>query len=170
MTRYFRLLVRLGCFSLVLATSTAILAADQPNSLGALVKSAHEQLAAIRSQLGDVERYVNNASRGANTGYGGSIFAAAGRGQFTDLDRSARDLAEIGNDVVHLTAKCVEESRSVAVKFRSYVQRVRSGISQIESASSENQVQMTVSKVRRDLDSTEEQLESVAGLSGSCSN
>jgi hypothetical protein len=171
-----RILNRLGVglslltLSLALATSArAAEPAEFSKQLAALVKTAHEQLAEVRNQLDQAEAYLGNASaRGAAGGNRGSVLASAGRGEFTDLDRAARNLADVGNQVVSLVGKCGSESHEVAAKFRSYTQSVRSGVSQIESGSS-TMIEMSTSKIRRDIDATEQQLQSVAGLSGNCS-
>lgn len=157
--------------SLALATSAhAAEPAEYSKQLAALVKSAHEQLAQVRNQLDQVQAYIGSSASAHNMGTGdrGSVLASAGRGEFTDLDRAARSLADVGNQVVNLTDKCGKEAHEVAVKFRSSTQRVRSNISQIESASSA-MAEMSAGKIRRDLDETEQQLQAVAGLSGSCS-
>jgi hypothetical protein len=161
-----------GCLVLALALSTAAPAGEPvefSKQLAALVKSAHEQLAEVRNRLDQVEAYLGSGSaHGAAGGNRGSVLATAGRGEFTDLERAARNLADVGNQVVSLAGKCGSESHEVAAKFRSYTQRISSGISQIESGSSA-MMEMSTSKIRRDLDATEQQLQSVAGLSGNCS-
>ena len=78
-------------------------------------------------------------------------------------------LADVGNDVVRFASKCVPEASEVAGKFRSQTNRLRSGVSQLESADS-SMAQMTLSRMRNDLDAAEKQLQSVAGMAGSCSN
>jgi hypothetical protein len=168
-----RRLAGLGCLVVVLALPPLTLA-DEPNAAGKqlaeLVKSAHEQIAEIRNQLDQVEGYLSssaNATGAAGSNRGGA-FATAGRGPFTDLDRAARSLADIGNRVVSFTSKCTDESHDVAVKFRNAAQRVRNGVSQIESGSSAL-AQMSMGKIRHDLEATEQQLQTVAGLSGNCS-
>jgi hypothetical protein len=176
-----RPLVCLMYLSLACVHMSAAVAADAPESprqIGDLVKSAREQISLIRNELEQVDRDLGstgNASRSAAgaTGAAGAAGATegfwSGHARYSELKRYAETLADIGNDVARFTSKCVGEAQEVAGKFRSQTSRLRSNVGQLESASA-SMAEMSISKMRRDLDAIENQLQSVAGMGGSCGN
>jgi hypothetical protein len=165
-----RSLIHAAAAVLVLVLPLAGFAADNPNSsqqLGPLVKAAQEKIRAIRSEIEQLDGALNGAAN-SSAGVMGNVFVGGGRAEYSDLQRTTRDLTDIGNRVLDLTAKCGEEAHQVGVKFRTQTQRLQSDINRIESASGAAMAQMSIGKVRRDVDDTESQLQAVAGLLGSC--
>jgi hypothetical protein len=164
-----RSLVHLAYIALACAPLSATLAVDAPDSaarIGGLVKSAGEQIGLIRNELDRIESNLGRAApaTGATGGFSG------GRQQYSELKRYVGSLADIGNDVARFASKCVEEARDVAGRFRSQTSRLRSSADQVESADSSSMAEMRISKMRRDLEATEAQLQSVAGIAGGCSS
>ena len=149
---------------------SAALAVDAPDSrISELVKSAHDQIGLIRNELDRIDNDVGGAST-ASRPSGGAAGGFSTRGaSYSELKRYVGTLADIGNDVARFASKCVDEARDVAGKFRSQTSRLRSSVSQLESSDS-SMAQMTLSRMRNDLDAAEKQLTSVAAMGGSCSN
>jgi hypothetical protein len=163
-----RSLVHLAYIALACAPLSATLAVDAPDSaarIDGLVKSAREQIGLIRNELDRIESNLGRAAPA--TGAGGF---SGGRQQYSELKRYVGSLADIGNDVARFASKCVEEARDVAGRFRSQTSRLRSSADQVESADSSSMAEMRISKMRRDLEATEAQLQSVAGIAGGCSS
>lgn len=167
-----RSLIRVAGATLLLVTPFAVFAGDNPNSsqqLGPLVKAAQEKIRAIRGQIEQLDEALNRAAN-SSAGVMGNVFVGGGRAEYSDLQRSTRDLTDIGNHVLDLTAKCGDEAHQVGTKFRTQTQRLQSDINRIESASGAAMAQMSIGKVRRDVDDTESQVQAVVGLLGSCGN
>lgn len=166
-----RNLVHATTAAVALAAPSMAPAADTRDSsqrLGDLVKEAQEKLSAIRNELDQLDAALNRAQASPSAGLMGGAFSGGGRAEYSDLLRSTRDLTDIGNRVLSITSKCVEEARPIGVKFRSQSQRLQSSVNHIESASSAAMAQMAIDNIRRDVDVTEDQLQAVAGLAGSC--
>ena len=157
---------------LVLVMPLADFAGDNPNSsqqLGPLVKAAQEKLGAIRGQIDQLDEALNRAAN-SSAGVMGNVFVGGGRAEYSELQRSIRDLTAIGNRVLDLTSKCGEEAHQVGTKFRTQTQRLQSDVNRIESASGAAMAQLSIGKVRRDVDDTENEVQAVVGLLGSCGN
>lgn len=165
-----RSVVHAAAAALLLAAPFAGLAADTPNpseQLNALVKAAQDKIRSIRVELDQLDEALRRAAN-SSAGVMGSAFVGGGRAEYSDVQRSTRELTDIGNRVLDLTSKCIEEARPVGTKFRSQTQRVQSDLNRIESATGAAMAQMAIGGVRRDIDAVEEQLQKVAGLAGSC--
>jgi len=171
-----RTLIRhLTCMGYVALASAAISpvfagdAKDPSAQIAELVKSAHEQIGAIRGDLNRVEGGLDTAMPGARPGTGATGGPSTGGRNYPELKEHVGTLAEIGNDIAQFASKCIDEAKAVAGKFRSQTSRLRSSVSQLERADS-SMAQMTISRMRGDLDAAEKQLQSVAGMAGSCSS
>jgi hypothetical protein len=153
--------------SAALPPALAADAKDPSAQINELVKSAHEQIGTIRESLNRVEGDLGAAMPGARSG-GGAGGAFAGR-SYSELKEQVGSLAEIGNQITQFASRCIDEAKAVAGKFRSQTSRLRSNVSQLERVDS-SMAQMTLSRMRSDLDAAEKQLQSVAGIAGSCSS
>ena len=168
-----RTLIRLtgvACLALASVMTTpalAVEAKDPAAQIADLVKSAHERIGAVREELSRVEGSLGSTMPGTRTGTG----AAGGFGgrSYSELREQVGTLASIGNQISQFASKCIDEAKAVAGKFRSQTSRLQSNVSQLERVDS-SMAQMTVSRMRGDLDAAEKQLQSVAAIGGSCSN
>ena len=164
-----RQLTYVAYVALASATISPALAGDAKDpsaQINDLVKSAQQQIGVIRESLNRVEGDLGTAMPGARTGGGGGGF---GGRSYSELKEQVGSLAEIGNQITQFASRCIDEAKAVAGKFRSQTSRLRSNVSQLERVDS-SMAQMTLSRMRSDLDAAEKQLQSVAGIAGSCSS
>lgn len=170
MRRRYLSLLRAGCLVAALAVAADLPAIETQDSVAQLrkfVDEARDQLAAMRSQVDQVDAQVAHAARlpeSTNDTRVRSVFGAAGSYEYSDLKRSATRLADIGNHVVRLTSRCGEESRSVGRDFRTHTRRLQSSVNRIGSAGSPGFARMSVEKVRHEIDAVGRQLQIVGQM------
>lgn len=162
-------LIYTGCLIMALATAGAAVAVQAPGStpeLRALVKEAQEKLALMRQQLKNLDTQLqrNAESLGSAAAIAGPSFSGYASQDYSDLRRSATRLADIGNDVLHLTASCESDSSKVGSKFKTQTWRLRSSVDRIGSASNTTSARSMIGKIEIDLNSTEEQLQYLTGM------
>ena len=153
--------------ALASAAVLAIEADDSSWDLRPLVSEARELVGVARKQTADLDVRLSRSAvmSGASGQYTGSSARPSNSYEYSELKRTVTRLGGIGNDVLDRASRCGEDSRKIALDFRSRTRRLSSSLSRVASSSMDF-ARMALTDVEKDLDAIEQQLQTVATLSG----
>jgi hypothetical protein len=139
------------CMGILAAPSSApAIEASQDSSqnIRDLVAEARELLQTIRVQIRDVDVAIQRAI--SQTGDTSRMFSNSY--EYRDLKRSAGDLSNVSNKVLHLASRCGEDGKKIAQNFRGSVRRLSSDINRMASSSTATFARLAIEDLNRDVE------------------